>query len=121
MPLSTSLAFAALLDAMVTVLRIHGPRRAHPADHHDRGYPAKDLFAPYAEQVTVENELDAYTSGFHLDALTTGVPPNVDLETTRTVVARKLYRLLAPKLSRYENANPRSDLAALPRRHHHPH
>ena len=54
----------------------------------------------------VENELDAYIGGFHLDALTSGVPLNVDLDTTLTVVAGNLCRLLAVKLSRYENATP---------------
>ncbi len=44
--------------------------------------------------------------GFHLDALTSGVPLNVDLDTTLTVVAGNLYRLLAIKLPRYENATP---------------
>jgi len=68
--------------------------------------PAKNLFARYAERMTVENELDAYISGFHLDALTSGVPLNVDLDTTLTVVAGNLYRLLARKLDRYENATP---------------
>lgn len=38
----------------------------------------------------VENELDAYIGGFHLDALTSGVPLNVDLDTTLTVVAGNL-------------------------------
>src|SRR6266702_8281440 len=41
---------------------------------HDLATPARDLFARYAERMTVENELDAYISGFHLDALTSGVP-----------------------------------------------
>ncbi len=54
----------------------------------------------------VENELDAYIGGFHLDALTSGVPLNVDLDTTLTVVAGNLYRLLALKLSRYQKATP---------------
>jgi len=54
----------------------------------------------------VENELDAYISGFRLDALTSGVPLNVDLDTTLTVVAGNLYRLLALKLDRYQNATP---------------
>ena len=49
--------------------------------------PAKDLFARYAERMTIENELDAYISGFHLDALTSSLPLNVDLDTTLTVVA----------------------------------
>jgi len=66
----------------------------------------KNLFARYAERMMVENELDAYISGFHLDALTSGVPLNVDLDTTLTVVAGNLYRLLALKLSRYEKATP---------------
>jgi hypothetical protein len=73
---------------------------------HDLATPARDLFARYAKRMTVENELDAYISGFHLDALTSGVPLNVDLDTTLTVVAGNLYRLLARQLSRYENATP---------------
>jgi len=68
--------------------------------------PARDLFARYAERMIVENELDAYIGGFHLDALTSGVPLNVDLDTTLTVVAGNLYRLLALKLDRYQNATP---------------
>jgi hypothetical protein len=73
---------------------------------HDLSTPARDLFARYAERMMVENELDAYIGGFHLDALTSGVPLNVDLDTTLTVVAGNLYRLLALKLSRYETATP---------------
>jgi transposase len=73
---------------------------------HDLATPAKDLFARYAERMTVENEPDAYISGFHLDALTSGVPLNVDLDTTLTVVAGNLCRLLARKLDRYANATP---------------
>jgi transposase len=68
--------------------------------------PGKNLFARYAERMMIENELDAYIGGFHLDALTSGVPLNVDLDTTLTVVAGNLYRLLALKLSRYEKATP---------------
>jgi len=73
---------------------------------HDLATPARDLFARYAERMMVENELDAYIGGFHLDALTSGVPLNVDLDTTLTVVAGNLYRLLALKLDRYHNATP---------------
>ena len=68
--------------------------------------PGKNLFARYAERMMVENELDAYIGGFHLDALTSGVPLNVNLDTTLTVVAGNLYRLLALKLNRYEHATP---------------
>ena len=56
--------------------------------------------------MTIENELDAYISGFHLDALSSGVPLNVDLDTTLTVIAGNLYRLFARKLTRYDTATP---------------
>jgi transposase len=73
---------------------------------HDLATPARDLFARYAERMMIENELDAYIGGFHLDALTSGVPLNVDLDTTLTVIAGNLYRLLALKLDRYQAATP---------------
>jgi transposase len=67
---------------------------------------AKDLFARYAERMIIENELDAYLGGFHLDALSSAVPLNVDLDTTLTVLAGNLYRLLARQLTRYATATP---------------
>jgi transposase len=67
---------------------------------------AKDLFARYAERMIIENELDAYIGGFHLDALTSAIPLNVDLDTTLTVLAGNLYRLLARRLPRYHTATP---------------
>ena len=66
----------------------------------------KQLFARYAERMSIENELDAYIGGFHLDALSSGLPLNVDLDTTLTVIAGNLYRLLARQLPRYEHATP---------------
>jgi len=68
--------------------------------------PAKDLFGCYAERMIIENELDADISGFHLNALSSGLPLNVDLDTTLTVLAGNCYRLLARKLPRYELATP---------------
>ena len=56
--------------------------------------------------MSIENELDAYIGGFHLDALSSGLPLNVDLDTTLTVIAGNLYRLLARQLPRYEHATP---------------
>jgi len=67
---------------------------------------AKDLFGRYAERMIIENELDADISGFHLNALSSGLPLNVDVDTTLTVVAGNCYRLLARKLPRYELATP---------------
>ncbi len=68
--------------------------------------PAKDLFGRYAERMMIENELDADISGFHLNALSSGLPLNVDVDTTLTVLAGNCYRLLARKLPRYELATP---------------
>ncbi|HLF40629.1 MAG TPA: hypothetical protein VI854_04040 [Acidimicrobiia bacterium] len=68
--------------------------------------PAKDLFARYAERMIIENELDADISGFQLNALSSGLPLNVDVDTTLTVLAGNCYRLLARKLPRYEQATP---------------
>jgi hypothetical protein len=72
----------------------------------DLATAAKDLFARYAERMIIENELDADISGFHLNALSSGLPLNVDLDTTLTVLAGNCYRLLARKLPRYELATP---------------
>lgn len=68
--------------------------------------PAKDLFGRYAERMIIENELDADISGLHLNALSSGLPLNVDVDTTLTVLAGNCYRLLARKLPRYELATP---------------
>ena len=72
----------------------------------DHTTPAKDLSARYAERMLTGNELDAYIGGFHLNALSSGVPLNVDLDTTLTVVAGNLYRLFARGLNRYETTTP---------------
>ena len=68
--------------------------------------PAKDLFTRYAERMIIENEFDADISGFHLNALSSGLPLNVDVDTTLTVLAANCYRLLARTLPRYELATP---------------
>jgi len=72
----------------------------------DIATPAKELFARYAERMVIENELDADISGFHLNALSSGLPLNVDLDTTLTVLAGNCYRLLDRTLPRYELATP---------------
>jgi len=72
----------------------------------DHTSPGKDLFGRYAERMLIENELDASIAGFHLDALSSGIPLNVDLDTTLTVIAGNLYRLLARRLPRYQTATP---------------
>lgn len=96
------------VDARVRQIAIRGIGRDQPTllITNELHTSAKDLFARYAERMVIENELDAYISGFHLDALTSSVPLNVDLDTTLTVIAGNLYRLLARRLPRYDTATP---------------
>ena len=104
-------------DQLVTIKDIEGPVRQLAVRNIGRAQPTllitndiqrttKQLFARYAERMGIENELDAYIQGFHLDALSSGLPLNVDLDTTLTVIAGNLYRLLARQLPRYHNATP---------------
>jgi len=63
--------------------------------------PAKDLVARYAERMLIENELDAYISGFSLNALSSSVPLNVDLDTTLTVTGEAAPLPAAVDLAAY--------------------
>jgi transposase len=96
------------IDAPVRQLAVRNIGREHPTmlitNAHE--LTIKQLFARYAERMTIENELDAYISGFHLNALSSGLPLNIDIDTTLTVIAGNLYRLLARRLTRYEHATP---------------
>ncbi|MCA1679002.1 MAG: hypothetical protein LC777_08695, partial [Actinobacteria bacterium] len=104
-------------DQMIKIKDIEAPVRQLAVRNIGRDQPTllitndiertpKQLFARYAERMGIENELDAYISGFHLDALSSGLPLNIDLDTTLTVIAGNLYRLLARQLPRYEHATP---------------
>ena len=104
-------------DQLTRIKDIDGPVRQLAVRNIGRDQPTllitndierttKQLFTRYAERMGIENELDAYISGFHLDALSSGLPLNVDLDTTLTVIAGNLYRLLARQLPRYQHATP---------------
>lgn len=89
------------------------PTYRHPQHRHDQPTllvtnelttAVKDLSGRYAERMMIENELDADISGFDLNALSSGLPLNVDVDRTLTVLAGNCYRLLARKLPRYELA-----------------
>ena len=110
------------IDAKVRQIAIRNIGRDEPTllITNELTAPAKDLFARYAERMLIENELDAYLGGFHLDALSSAVPLNVDLDTTLTVLAGNLYRLLARQLPRYATRHPGHHLAPLPRHRRHP-
>jgi hypothetical protein len=96
------------IEAPVRQLAVRNIGREQPTllITNDLERTTKQLFARYAERMGIENELDTYIQGFHLDALSSGLPLNVDLDTTLTVIAGNLYRLLARRLPRYEHATP---------------
>ena len=96
------------IDSPVRQLAVRNIGREHPTMLITNAleFTTKQLFARYAERMTIENELDAYISGIHLNALSSGLPLNVDIDATLTVIAGNLYRLLARQLPRYENATP---------------
>src|SRR6266851_2260720 len=104
-------------EDMVTIKGIDAPVRQIAVRNIGRGEPtllitndmttkARDLFTRYAERMLIENELSSYIKGFQVDALTSGLALNVDVDTTLTVIAGSIYRLLARSLKRYEHATP---------------
>lgn len=81
------------IDGPVCQLAVRNIGREHPTMliTNEHTLTTKQLFARYAERMNIENELDAYISGFHLNALSSGLPLNIDLDTTLTVIAGNLY------------------------------
>jgi transposase len=67
--------------------------------------PAK-LVDRYAKRMTIEQHLAEQIRSFHLDALSSAVALNVDLDTTLTVWAQAAYDALRRRLPGYTTATP---------------
>ena len=67
--------------------------------------PAK-LVDRYAQRMTIEQRLAEQIRSFHLDALSSAVALNVDLDTTLTVWAQAAYDALRRRLPGYHTATP---------------
>jgi len=67
--------------------------------------PAK-LVDRYAKRMNIEQRLAESIRSFHLDALSSAVALNVDLDTTLTVWASAAYDALRRRLPGYETATP---------------
>ena len=67
--------------------------------------PAK-LVGRYAQRMTIEQRLAEQIRSFHLDALSSAVALNVDLDTTLTVWAQAAYDALRRRLPGYAAATP---------------
>lgn len=70
----------------------------------DETVRANHLIERYAHRTLIENSLGEQVKFLHLNALRSGVPMNVDLDVTLTVVAYTLYRLLAQQLRGHEHS-----------------
>jgi transposase len=68
--------------------------------------PAAWLVNRYAKRMAIEQRLAEAIRSFHLDALSSAVALNVDLDATLTVWAHATYDLLRRQLAGYEHATP---------------
>jgi len=72
----------------------------------DRDQAAKKLVGRYAKRMAIEQRLAESIRSFHLDALSSAVALNVDLDTTLTVWAAAAYDHLRQRLPGYQTATP---------------
>ena len=72
----------------------------------DRGASAKWLIERYARRMTIEQRLAESIRSFHLDALSSAVPLNVDLDVVLSVLAGAVCASLRRRLGGYEAATP---------------
>lgn len=72
----------------------------------DRTSPPNKVVGRYAKRMRIEQRLAESIRSFHLDALSSAVALNVDLDTTLTIWAAATYDALRHKLPGYENATP---------------
>jgi transposase-like protein len=72
----------------------------------DRNSPPKKIVSRYAKRMRIEQRLAESIRSFHLDALSSAVALNVDLDTTLTVWAAAAYDHLRQRLPGYETATP---------------
>jgi transposase len=72
----------------------------------DRNSPPKKIVGRYAQRMRIEQRLAESIRSFHLDALSSAVALNVDLDTTLTVWAAAAYDHLRQRLPGYQDATP---------------
>lgn len=72
----------------------------------DQRSSAKQLIERYASRMNIEQRLAECIRSFHLDALSSAVPLNVDLDVTLSVVASATCAALRRRLPGYQSATP---------------
>jgi len=72
----------------------------------DHTTPTKALIERYARRMTIEQRLAEAIRSFHLDALSSAVPLNVDLDVALSVLAQATCAALRRRLPGYHTATP---------------
>ncbi len=95
-------------DAPLRQIAVRGLGHDHPTLilTNDLDANAGWLVNRYAKRMAIEQRLAEAIRHFHLDALSSAVALNVDLDTTLTVWAHAAYDLLRQRLTGYETATP---------------
>lgn len=65
-----------------------------------------ELVGQYAHRMLIENAIAENVNFFHLDALSSAIALQVDLDVMLTLIANALYRSLARHLEGFEKAQP---------------
>jgi transposase len=89
-------------------IAVRGLGREHPTLilTNDRNSPPKKIVGRYAQRMRIEQRLAESLRSFHLDALSSAVALNVDLDTTLTVWAAAAYDHLRQRLPGYQDTTP---------------
>ena len=89
-------------------LAVRGLGHDHPTLllTNDTAKAAKPLVSRYAQRMTIEQRLAEAIRSFHLDALSSAVALNIDLDVTLTIWAAAAYDALRRRLRGYERATP---------------
>lgn len=102
-------------ESKITLTGYEGKLRQLIVTNHGRKEPAfiitndfkstsKEIVTKYTRRWLVEKSISEQIHFFHLNLLSSSIVIKVDLDLTITIVAHTLYRLLAKKLSGFENA-----------------
>jgi hypothetical protein len=89
-------------------IAVRGLGHDHPTLVLTNNYKSKaaQLVDRYAKRMTIEQRLEEGIRSFHLDALSSAVALNVDLDTSLSVAAQLAYDWLRRRLPGYETATP---------------
>ncbi len=89
-------------------LAVRGLGHEHPTIHitNDHDLTARYLIERYAHRMDVEQRLAEWIRAFHIDALSSSIPLNVDLDVVLSVLAGAVCASFRRRLRSYETATP---------------